>query len=92
MAERSGGDPRSAGFGDGSANLPLLVSACLLGVPCNHLGRASPSVVVMALAQDQELIPICQEVAGGLPVPRPAAELQPDDTVVTAEGTDVTGA
>ncbi len=34
-------------------------------------------------------MPICPEVAGGLGVPRPAAELQPDGSVRTAAGDDV---
>jgi uncharacterized protein YbbK (DUF523 family) len=71
---------------------PLLVSACLLGVPCNHRGGASPSAEVAALGRDRRLIPVCPETAGGLPTPRPAAEIQPSGRVVTAEGDDVTDA
>ena len=68
----------------------MLVSACLLGIACNHRGAASPSPATVRLADDHRLIPICPEVAGGLPTPRPAAELQPDGTVRTADGVDVT--
>ena len=68
----------------------LVVSACLLGVECNHRGLANPSAAVAALADEYDLVPICPEVAGGLPVPRPAAELQPDGRVRTAAGDDVT--
>ena len=68
----------------------LLVSACLLGVACNHRGAASPSPATARLADDHRLIPICPEAVGGLPTPRPAAELQPDGTVRTADGVDVT--
>ncbi len=67
----------------------ILVSACLLGVRCNHRGQASPSAAVAALATSHRLIPCCPEVAGGLPTPRPAAERQPDGRVCTADGTDV---
>ena len=86
--------PRYGGLvSEGSAPRPaILVSACLLGVRCNHLGRASPSVAVARLAADHDLVPICPEVAGGLPVPRPAAELGPDGTVRTGDGDDVTTA
>jgi uncharacterized protein YbbK (DUF523 family) len=35
------------------------------------------------------LVPICPEVVGGLPTPRPAAEIR-DARVVTAAGEDVT--
>jgi uncharacterized protein YbbK (DUF523 family) len=47
----------------------------------------------LALSSSEvRLVPICPEVVGGLPVPRPAAELQPDGRVVTAAGDDVTWA
>src|SRR6185503_4778123 len=68
------------------------VSACLLGVACNHLGRASPSAAVAALGADHRLIPVCPETMGGLPTPRAAAEQQPDGRVRTATGDDVTDA
>jgi uncharacterized protein YbbK (DUF523 family) len=70
----------------------IIVSACLLGVACNHRGLASPSAAVAALADEARLIPVCPEVAGGLPAPRAPAELQPDERVRTADGTDVTEA
>ncbi len=38
------------------------------------------------------LIPVCPEVLGGLPTPRPPAELQPDGRVINREGEDVTAA
>lgn len=68
----------------------IVVSACLLGVRCNHVGQASPSDAVVALGASYRLVPVCPEVAGGLPTPRPGAELQPDGRVVTAGGEDVT--
>lgn len=70
----------------------VVVSACLLGVRCNHLGGASPSPAVAELASRFRLVPVCPEVAGGLSTPRPAAELHPDGSVRTADGTDVTDA
>jgi uncharacterized protein YbbK (DUF523 family) len=69
--------------------LPLVVSACLLGVRCNHQGQASTSEAVVALGERYRLLPVCPETAGGLPTPRPAAELQPDGRVVTQDGMDV---
>jgi uncharacterized protein YbbK (DUF523 family) len=68
----------------------ILVSACLLGTECNHRGRASRSAAVEALGRSARLVPVCPEVAGGLPTPRPAAELQDDDRVRTVDGSDVT--
>jgi uncharacterized protein YbbK (DUF523 family) len=67
----------------------LLVSACLLGTACNHEGRHSQRAQVEALAGEYRLVPICPEVVGGLPTPRPAAEIR-DGRVVTAAGDDVT--
>ena len=67
-----------------------MVSACLVGVACNHRGGSSPSPAVTRLALDRPLIPVCPEVAGGLPVPRPAAERHADGAVRTADGADVT--
>jgi uncharacterized protein YbbK (DUF523 family) len=78
---------------DGTAPRPaIVVSACLLGVRCNHRGAASASDEVIALRSTHRVIGICPETAGGLPTPRPAAELQPDGRVVTADGADVTDA
>jgi len=70
----------------------LVVSACLLGVRCNHRGEASPSEAVIALGRERRLVPVCPETVGGLPTPRPAAERQADGSVRTADGQDVTDA
>ena len=58
---------------------PLLISACLLGVACNHEGRGSPRAVIDELARHYRLVPVCPEVLGGLPTPRAAAELTGGD-------------
>jgi uncharacterized protein YbbK (DUF523 family) len=70
----------------------VLVSACLLGVECNHRGRSSASDAVRDLGRAARLIPVCPEVAGGLATPRPAAELQPDGRLRTKSGVDMTDA
>jgi uncharacterized protein YbbK (DUF523 family) len=70
----------------------VLVSACLLGVACNHRGQANPAPSVRALASGHRLVAICPETAGGLPTPRAAAELQADGRVATEVGDDVTDA
>ena len=71
---------------------PLLVSACLLGVACNHEGRGSYRAVVAELERHYRLVPVCPEVLGGLTTPRPAAEISAAGEVVNIEGADVTGA
>jgi uncharacterized protein YbbK (DUF523 family) len=90
-SERSGRSASSEGWSRSSAS-PLLVSACLLGVACNHVGEASTSAAVVALRRGRRLIPVCPETAGGLPTPRDAAEIQPSGRVCTAAGDDVTDA
>lgn len=57
---------------------------------CNHLGLANVSPAVVALGREARLIPVCPEMMGGLPSPRPPAEVQPDARVRTAAGDDVT--
>ena len=70
----------------------ILVSACLLGEPCRYDGKSKPCEAVIQLANAHTLIPVCPEVMGGLPTPRPPAELQEDGRVVNREGIDVTEA
>ena len=69
--------------------MKILVSACLLGVRCRYDGDSKPCQAVMDLAKEHELIPICPEQLGGLPTPRPPAEIQ-GERVVTCDGRDVT--
>ena len=69
--------------------MKLLVSACLLGLPCRYDGRSKPNEDVIALKDRHELIPFCPEIYGGLPTPRPSAERQ-GDKVVNELGADVT--
>src|SRR5438445_12867052 len=66
----------------------LLVSACLLGVACNHEGRGSPRAVVDELARRYRLVPVCPEVLGGLPTPRAAAEPTGGDGAGILAGAD----
>ncbi|MEQ6289535.1 DUF523 domain-containing protein [Vogesella sp. GCM10023246] len=78
----------------------LLVSACLLGQPVRYDGHSKglPATLRDTLAARYRLVVICPEVAGGLPTPRPAAEihggdghavLRRDATVRTGAGGDV---
>lgn len=72
----------------------IMVSACLLGINCKYTGGNNANAKVLALAKDpgNEVIPVCPEMLGGLPTPRPPAEVQPDGRVVTQDGNDVTQA
>ena len=69
----------------------ILVSRCLLGEPCRYDGKSKPVEALLYLAVNGGvLVPVCPEVDGGLPTPRPPAEIQPDGRVVNREGQDVT--
>lgn len=70
----------------------VLVSACLLGIPCRYDGKAKPNEDVIKHSRDYCYIPFCPECYGGLDTPRPPAEIQADGSVMTEEGVDVTAA
>ncbi len=67
--------------------MKILVSACLLGCNCRYNGEALESLDLEAF----EVVPVCPEVLGGLPTPRPASEIV-GDRVLSIEGRDVTQA
>ncbi len=67
----------------------ILVSACLLGLCCRYDGKSKANERVLSLAEKHELIPVCPEQLGGLPTPRPPAEIR-DGRAVTNAGQDVT--
>lgn len=79
---------------------PILISACLLGMPCRYDGSSKPLPrLVELINQNQVIIPICPEVQGGLAIPRLPAEiidgdgttvLQGKARVVNEKGTDYT--
>ncbi len=69
----------------------LLVSACLLGCACRYDGGSKPCEAALRLAEKHELFPVCPEQLGGLPTPRPPAEIR-GERVVSREGADVTAA
>ena len=69
--------------------MTILVSACLLGHACRYDGQSKPHAGVAELLKKHTLVPICPEVQGGLPTPRPPAEIQ-GDRVINDEGRDVT--
>jgi uncharacterized protein YbbK (DUF523 family) len=78
-----------------------LVSACLLGICTRYDGGCCPVPQLIELAARGVAVPICPEVAGGLPIPRPPMEIVGGDghavldgraRVLTIEGEDVTEA
>jgi uncharacterized protein YbbK (DUF523 family) len=83
--------------------IKILISACLLGEKVRYHGgdAALSDAILDRWRREGRLVPICPEVAGGLSVPRPAAEIQGPGghavlrgiaRVVTSAGADVTDA
>ena len=71
----------------------ILVSACLMGIPCRYDGKSVPFEPIKELLSRANVIPFCAEVYGGLPTPRASAELQPSTgRVALKDGTDVSDA
>lgn len=80
-----------------------LVSACLLGVPCRYDAQAAKdeSRRRLGLLDDETIVSICPEMAGGLLAPRVPADLHGGDgadvldgqaRVIDKNGHDVTDA
>lgn len=63
---------------------PILISACLLGIPCRWHGRRPKKreKLVESLKKKYVLIPVCPEQLGGMPTPRTGEKLR-------SSGTDV---
>ena len=71
----------------------VLISACLLGVPCKYSGGSKAHPLLMEAARQGEIhfIPVCPECLGGLPIPRLPSEKQ-GDRVFSKSGEDLTEA
>lgn len=69
----------------------LLISACLMGRNCKYSGgnNALPDGALSRLREKYRLVPVCPEVAGGLPTPREPSERR-GNRVVSVSGRDVT--
>lgn len=83
-------------------NIPAeqcLVSACLTGLCTRYDGESKTSTTCLEFLQDKHWIPICPEQLGGLPTPRPAADIVGGDgfdvlagnaKVIDSNGNDLT--
>ncbi|WTW92709.1 DUF523 domain-containing protein [Streptomycetaceae bacterium NBC_01309] len=79
----------------------VLVSRCLLGHRVRYDGGVQDRLELLAAWEAEgRVVPVCPEVQGGLPTPRPRAEipggqgarvLDGAERVLTHEGADVTG-
>ncbi len=54
----------------------IIVSACLLGQSVRYKGDSCPQKLLLNPQIIKHLLPFCPECAGGLPTPRPPAEIQ----------------
>ncbi|KTT64766.1 purine nucleoside phosphorylase [Pseudomonas oryzihabitans] len=80
----------------------ILVSRCLLGHRVRYDGGAhGPFDLLGSWQAEERIVPLCPEVAGGLPTPRPPAEIPGGQggavldgqlPVLTDSGADVTAA
>ncbi len=69
----------------------LLISACLLGRNCKYNGGNNYTPLTEALKERYELVPVCPECLGGLPIPHEPSE-RVGDRVLSKSGADVTAA
>ncbi|WP_081408723.1 DUF523 domain-containing protein [Acinetobacter larvae] len=81
--------------------MKFLISACLLGDRVRYDGQHAAQQYLQQLLQQQQVIKICPEQAGGLATPRAAAEIVGGDgsdvlnaraRVLDCEGVDVSAA
>jgi len=71
----------------------VLVSACLVGMPCRWDGGSKLDDKAKELFFSGRAIVVCPEILAGLPTPRPACELclrSGQEAVIDADGNDYT--
>lgn len=72
----------------------IAISTCLLGINCRYDGNDNGVTDIIEKFKSRGILPICPEQIGGLPTPRPPAEITSWTPlrVSTEEGEDVTQA
>ena len=67
---------------------PVLISACLLGVPCRWHGQRAKrrDELIERLKKGFVLVPVCPEQLGGMPTPRTSERLNGTGAQVLDEG------
>lgn len=66
----------------------ILVSSCLLGLNTKYNGGNNYNPLIEEIKKHYNVIPICPEVSGGLPIPRDSSEIN-GNLVVSIKGIDV---
>ncbi len=69
--------------------MKLGISKCLCGENCKYNGGNNLKDYIKVLEENNEIITICPEVLGGLPIPRTPFELI-NDRAINKDGIDVT--
>ena len=69
--------------------MKVIVSACLAGDNCKYNGGNNINQKMMGFLKSHEMLKVCPEVLGGLPTPRPFAEIV-DGKVINTEGKNIT--
>ena len=69
----------------------LLISACLLGRNCKYNGGNNYAPLTEELKERYDLVPVCPEAFGLLPIPHDPSE-RVGDRVLSRSGADVTAA
>ncbi len=69
----------------------IIVSGCLLGIPCKYDGGTNLSKTVKEFLANRSYVMVCPETMAGLTAPRPPAEIV-DGKVFDREGIEVTEA
>lgn len=64
----------------------ILVSACLAGEKCKYSGGHNLVPAIAELIRQGKAVAVCPEALGGLPIPRPPAEIQGGDGYDVLEG------
>lgn len=68
--------------------MKIMVSGCLLGENCKYNGRNNYNEKVAEFIKGHEVVSVCPECLGGLPVPRVPAEIV-NGVVINKEGENV---
>ena len=68
--------------------MKILISACLIGENCKYNGGNNLNEKVLNFIKGHEVISVCPEVMGGLPIPRTPAEIV-NGAVITKDGRNV---
>ncbi len=79
MSKATSPQNQSLLFDAGSVKEPVLISACLLGIPCRYHGRRAKmrTELIERLQKRYVLVPVCPEQLGGMPTPRTSETLPP---------------